>query len=293
MLPVPVSYYADYTILTKKTRPIFFHEYAANGAKHLALTSSFLGAITQDPSLMATLKKELSDEGLSFLDSHAISNHNDFELNTEEPLKRRYMISRHKLSFWIAAEMGVDTMAFHSGFDFVLKDFSIAKQIDLVSDALEELLPEAEKAGITMCLENIWFSGCMPDVLLTLKKRFPTPNLAFCYDSGHAHIISSAAKVQEGGWARADWKRSGYKEPLWEDDALEKMLPFLVNCHLHDNNGLSDEHSIPGKGTIDWKKIISLLRKAPHLRVIQSEVPPSAIQSISEITKAFSALEGL
>ena len=243
MLPVPISYYVDYGILTEKTRPLIFHEYAACGAEYLALNSSILGAMVENPALMTTLKKELADEGLTFLDSHSIANHNDFDLNTEDPLKHRYMILRHKLSFWIAAEMGVNSMAFHPGFDFVLKDFSIAKQIDLVSASLEELLPEAEKAGVVMCLENIWFSGCMPDVLLTLKKRFPTPFLGFCYDSGHAHIISSVTKAQEGGWARSAWRQSGFVEgPHWEDDALEKMLPCLVNCHLHDNDGLADLH---------------------------------------------------
>ena len=60
--------------------------------------------------------------------------------------------------------------------------------------------------------------------------------------------------------------------PAWEDAALEKMLPHIVNCHLHDNTGMGDRHDLPGTGNLDWDKIVRLLKTAPRLRVIQSEV---------------------
>lgn len=290
MLPAPVTYYMKYDAFTKDDISSVLHEYAANGVKYISLTCSLLGAVMGDPCCMATMQKALAEEGISFLDSHSIATHKDYDLNCPDPFKRHQMLARHKLGLWIGAEMGVRTMAFHPGFDFALEDFTIEKQIDLVSASLDELLPVAEKAEVTMCLENIWFAGCMPDVLLELKKRFPSPYFAFCYDSGHANIVSSVTKAQEGGWARFHWKSSGYEEPHWEDHALEKMLPYVVNCHLHDNNGLMDQHQIPGSGTVDWKKIVSLLRKAPNLRVIHAEINPSPEQSIGEITKAFRAI---
>jgi ferredoxin len=55
----------------------------------------------------------------------------------------------------------------------------------------------------------------------------------------------------------------------------EKMLPHIVNCHLHDNDGNADYHRCPGAGNIDWKKTADLLRKAPRLKCIQSEVIPT------------------
>ena len=39
------------------------------------------------------------------------------------------------------------------------------------------------------------------------------------------------------------------------------MLSYVVNCHLHDNNGIEDLHGNIGIGTIDWKHIVSLLKK--------------------------------
>ena len=50
------------------------------------------------------------------------------------------------------------------------------------------------------------------------------------------------------------------------------MLPEIVNCHLHDNDGSTDAHRIPGNGTLNWNKVIPLLKSAPKLQVIQCEV---------------------
>ena len=46
----------------------------------------------------------------------------------------------------------------------------------------------------------------------------------------------------------------------------------MVNCHLHDNNAVKDQHLPPGMGCVDWKNIVSLLKRAPRLKCIQSEV---------------------
>ena len=41
----------------------------------------------------------------------------------------------------------------------------------------------------------------------------------------------------------------------YEEDLLEKFAPYLVNCHLHDNDGITDSHQQPGTGTIDWAEV--------------------------------------
>ena len=55
-------------------------------------------------------------------------------------------------------------------------------------------------------------------------------------------------------------------------DFLDAMLPHIVNCHIHDNDGMHDQHDLPGRGCADWNKIVALLKKAPRLQVLQSEV---------------------
>ena len=53
----------------------------------------------------------------------------------------------------------------------------------------------------------------------------------------------------------------GNVNPSFDDKILEKMLPFVVNCHLHDNDGIWDLHGNVGTGSIDWKHIVALLEK--------------------------------
>ena len=45
----------------------------------------------------------------------------------------------------------------------------------------------------------------------------------------------------------------------WEHDVLDRMLPHIVNCHLHDNDGTDDQHLLPGDGTLDWTAVAALL----------------------------------
>ena len=77
-------------------------------------------------------------------------------------------------------------------------------------------------------------------------------------------------------------------EPRWDDKILEKMLPHVVNCHIHDNNGVTDQHFNLGCGNIDWEHISKLLQQSPRLKVIQSEViPMRANAPIKDICEAF------
>jgi len=66
-----------------------------------------------------------------------------------------------------------------------------------------------------------------------------------------------------------------------------------VTCHLHDNDGSDDTHSMPGDGTINWNKVIPLLRKAPRLQVIQSEVLMMPRYSPSRLCRKFAELGGI
>ncbi len=52
------------------------------------------------------------------------------------------------------------------------------------------------------------------------------------------------------------------------------MLPHIATCHLHDNNGIWDEHLLPGRGNIDWPRLINLLKTAPRLKCFENEVIP-------------------
>ena len=243
-------------------------EFAANGVKNVVLSDLLVSAVMQRYSFADVIQKYLDMTGVKFVDSHAPFGPG-IDLNCPIAEARRKLILRHKLALNIAADFGVDTMTIHIGNDQRFPETALDKQLDFVRAGLDELLGEAEKCGVTICIENIWSRINTPDRLLQLKSYFDTPYLGFCYDAGHANLMTNGKDYPEGS-ANKVWGTFG-ETPDWNDPILEKMLPHIVNCHLHDNDGSSDQHKLCGKGSVDWKKVVSLLKTAPRLRNMQCE----------------------
>ena len=263
-------------------------EFAANGVKNVVLSDVLISAVMKKYTFANTIRKYRDLTGVKFVDSHAPFGPL-IHLNVPDPARRREMILRQKLALNIAASFGVDTMTIHIGNDISVPEIPLDRQTGLVIDALAELLPEAEKCGITICIENIWCRLNTPDVLLRIKSCFPTPNLGFCYDAGHANLITNGREFADGAANKA-WNMFG-ETPDWDDPILEKMLPHIVNCHLHDNDGFEDSHKLCGKGNVDWKKVISLLKTAPRLKNIQCEAISSKHAfSVREMIESTSAV---
>lgn len=270
MFNVPVSFVADLANKPTEERIKIMEEFASCGAKHLVLTCSLIDMIMAKEGLLPILLKEMSDTGLTFVDAHAPFR-GIYDLIYPGP-RRDEMILRHKIHLKICREMGVDTLAMHIGNDALYLENTYQQNLDNICFVLDALLPEAEACGVTIGIENIWGRPNITPALYDIKRRFSSPNLGFCFDSGHAHLI-------ENGWRFEDnvvherWEMVGEK-PNWQKDVIADMLPEIVNCHLHDNIGQADTHLLPGDGTIDWKHVISLLKTAPRLKNIQSEVSP-------------------
>ena len=294
MFRVPVTFYFDFEPVTDSLRLYIMGEFAAAGARHLVLTDALIQQIMAKPGLENELLKEMSGAGLSFLDAHAPFGPL-LDMNCPFPEKRGLMIARLKLALEICACMKVDTITIHVGNNHFAPASAIpaATHFARMKEALAELLPVAEKLGIVICIENIWFQLNTPDVLNGIKAEFPTEALGFCYDSGHANIMDRGRDYATGN-AWNGWRAAGISLPQWEDKALEKMLPHTVICHLHDNTGWNDAHDLPGRGNIDWPKILKLLDAAPRLKLIQSEVAPQRKGiSIPELVAKFDHLSEL
>ena len=260
MFQVPITFLADVNgDHPENVRRLMFHEFAVNGAKHLVLNDQMIATILAHPDLAEKLTQEIHDEGLDWVDSHAMFGRY-WDLNSLVPERFEQIVARRKVELRIAADMGVKTMTVHVGNSFEPDDSdeSVRTQFDTVSRALDELLPYAEKCDVVVNIENIWTKLNTPERLLEIKAKFDTPYLGFCYDAGHAN---RAAKCP------------GLQIPP-DPDVLEKMLPQVVTCHIHDNHALSDEHLAPGAGSVEWEKVARLLEKAPRLACIQCETIP-------------------
>jgi len=106
---------------------------------------------------------------------------------------------------------------------------------DAAFSSLDEIRVFAAQRGVEVLLENT------PNDLSSAQRlndflAQTHLNLNYCFDIGHAHM---------GQGIEAEF---------------ERMKERIRSTHLHDNDGHEDQHLFPGKGSIDWKRAMKLLR---------------------------------
>ncbi|HSG28856.1 MAG TPA: sugar phosphate isomerase/epimerase family protein, partial [Candidatus Krumholzibacterium sp.] len=130
----------------------------------------------------------------------------------------------------VTAALGGSLMVIHTGY---LPQFSRGGKRHWMRNwaaRMPFVLEAAGKAGVTLALENTWDDR--PEVLLRLADLLGGP-VGFCIDTGHVNAFS---KLSLDRW--------------W--NALEGRI---VALHLHDNDGQSDDHLVPGTGTFDFERL--------------------------------------
>lgn len=138
-------------------------------------------------------------------------------------------------------------MIVHPAFNGYDKWLEHDEEWNLNIERYTRLIPALKKYNITCCLENMFVShkgkiygavcsdmyeaAAYIDELNQIagEKRF-----AFCFDTGHAHLIG----------------KDVYNALLVIGDRVEAF-------HIHDNDGISDQHIIPYTGKLDWDRFIA------------------------------------
>ncbi len=108
---------------------------------------------------------------------------------------------------------------------------------EALEESIERLLPVAEETDAVLALENIPSALGCAEPLADFVSRIDHPRVKICIDTGHALIT-------EGENTR---------------NAIERLAPFCVAAHLHDNDGRNDAHLIPGEGAFEWPSFLAAL----------------------------------
>jgi sugar phosphate isomerase/epimerase len=119
-----------------------------------------------------------------------------------------------------------------------------------------ELLLKCEKYQINLALENLRRLDYLDYIFSSLKS----PYLKFCFDSGHANAFT--CNIETFPW-------EGYSDKL-------------ICLHLHDNNGLRDQHLLPFSGTINWEHLIKKLSFYHYNGPLTAEVVHRPYQDLTE-----------
>jgi sugar phosphate isomerase/epimerase len=159
--------------------------------------------------------------------------------------------------------LGGDLMVVHTGY---MPQFSRGGRRHWFRNWAERMpgiFDRAGELGVTIALENIWDDR--PDVLLHLADLIPGHDVAFCLDTGHVNVFSRLPVR------------------LWWDAIGDRV----ATIHLHDNDGLSDDHLEPGRGTFDFPGLVSCIEEAGRMPLLDLEV------DISDAERGRLYIEGL
>lgn len=265
---VPVTYFINWRVVSNELVPVIMEQVASYGIENIVLTDSVIPRLA-DMDVHELFLKSAAAAGLKYVDAHAPIQETDL-LGLAPEKNRKAMLRSSENVIQIAGEFGCKTCTFHV-WNWRPDSHNAEERFGYICDSLESLLPIAEKNDVIIALENVWCPPCAPEFLVRIMKHFNSPYLGLCYDSGHAFVFDQGRYNPEQSCVPVSWN-CPVEEIPWDGEALEKMLPWIVNCHLHDNNGLKDQHVMPGKGNINWKHVVDLLVQAPNLKCIQSEV---------------------
>ncbi len=131
---------------------------------------------------------------------------------------------------------------------FILEEMNTERLSDVWSRFLELIMPEAQRRGQTLMLENCPSLQSI-DLISQLLGRFE--KLGFHLDVGHANLGG------KGNQTRA---------------FLEHFGSRLRHVHLSDNFGGDDLHLPIGAGRIDWRDVIKAIKHLPYDGTITLEV---------------------
>ena len=116
---------------------------------------------------------------------------------------------------------------------------SVLEHFDALKRSLDELLPELEKYGVRIAVENMAWDSF--ELIAEVMRLYPEKYLGITYDSGHGNIGEGRGM-----------------------DLLEPLKKRLQALHLNDNDGSGDQHQPPFYGTVDWTRMTKLIAESSY-----------------------------
>ncbi|MBQ2725731.1 MAG: sugar phosphate isomerase/epimerase [Clostridia bacterium] len=143
----------------------------------------------------------------------------------------------------------------------------------LTVDLMKALMPDCEKYGVVLCLENMPMKAhriSTMDRIAEAVREVNSPYCAICMDTGHTNV---------------------YGRDPGEDVRIAGDL--LKTLHVHDNTG-HDHHMLPWLGSADWDSFTAALKEIGFNGVMSMEtagvrnpkMPSAVLDQAEKLTAA-------
>ena len=134
-----------------------------------------------------------------------------------------------------SAELGARVLVVHPG--RISEGETDAGYVERLGNNIAPLVVTAETEQITLALENMPYEREHTEVMAQVTRLVGSDRLVVCLDTGHAHMVEGLAVAVEA-------------------DAAANLIGHI---HVHDNDGKTDQHLLPGQGTINWKDFMPFI----------------------------------
>jgi len=164
-----------------------------------------------------------------------------------DPKIRQVTVDRIRQVFDLAPDFRPRSIVFHPSFDERYYVSTEALWLENSIQTWRKFLPLAEEMGTLIALENVYETN--PGPLKALLQSFTSPNICFCFDTGHFNAFA--------------------KTPL--DEWLRELGSLTGQLHLHDNHGATDEHLPVGEGNFPFNDLFRKLAEIGRHPIITLE----------------------
>lgn len=197
------------------------------------------------------LREKLKENGIEVNSLHT-SFGNGFDISSFDENVRAIGISEIKKNIDLLAFLDGKIAIVHPGGHlFNTNDSEERKRrMEKSSLSFSEIVKYAEEKGIKIAVENLLphlVCGYAQEIL-NLINRINSNNVGICFDSSHANLAEKPAEV------------------------LKKFSQKLITLHMSDNLGRYDDHLLPGKGKINFRELVKILKEISYEGVFMMEV---------------------
>ena len=161
----------------------------------------------------------------------------DLSPGSPDPAVRSLTRQRYRQFASLFPVFNPKTVVFHSGWDgkkyWGLEEEWISNSMEL----WEWMAEETRKEGISLVLENVYEED--PQEFMRFFGKMKKMGIGFCLDTGHQSAFGRVPLTQ---WLKA-------------------LGSHIRQVHLHDNDGLHDDHLALGRGKIDFSLLLGFLNE--------------------------------
>ena len=198
---------------------------------------------------VADIRKICDDVGMTIDSLHGHFG-DDLDPSSEDETIRTYTVDFYAFEADVVRQLGGDLVVVHPSPSH-MPDGNLDKRYGQLRKSCEELAATAERMGVRFAFENMPpYHPVGSDVPRLVQEiaAVGSDKILFLLDTGHAHMTNGIAA------------------------SMEAAGPHIKYTHVHDNDGKTDTHILPYRGTLPWDALSAGLAKTHYDGVFLLEV---------------------